>query len=78
MREYVLSQALSCQSLGYMAMAKRIVRNWKQHRELEHLLTLDTYLLADLGLSHAIVRQLAALPLTTDVDWERERLHKMR
>jgi uncharacterized protein YjiS (DUF1127 family) len=78
MRDYILSQAQSRQTFGLVATAKRIVRNWKHHRELEHLLKLDDHLLRDIGLTRALVLHLLALPLTIDVDWERERVLRMR
>lgn len=78
MRDYILSQAQSRQTFGLVATAKRVVRNWKHHRELERLLKLDDYLLHDIGLTRALVLHLLALPLTVDVDWERERMLRMR
>jgi uncharacterized protein YjiS (DUF1127 family) len=78
MRDYVLSQAQSRQDFGLVATAKRVVRNWKHHRELSRLLKLDDYLLHDLGLTRALVQHLAALPLTVDVDWEQERVLRQR
>jgi uncharacterized protein YjiS (DUF1127 family) len=78
MRDYVLSEAQSRQAFGLRAVVRRMVRNWKHHRDLEKLLKLDDYLLNDMGLTRSVVQQLARLPLTTDVDWERERLLRMR
>jgi uncharacterized protein YjiS (DUF1127 family) len=78
MRDYILSQAQARQAIGLVATAKRTVRNWKHHRELEHLLKLDDHLLRDIGLTRALVLHLLALPLTVDVDWERERVLRMR
>ncbi len=78
MRDYILSQAQSRQDFGPVATAKRIVRNWKHHRALAELLKLDDYLLRDLGLTRALVQHLLSLPLTVDVDWEQERVLRMR
>jgi uncharacterized protein YjiS (DUF1127 family) len=78
MRDYILGQAQSRQDFGLVATAKRVVRNWKHHRELAGLLKLDDYLLRDLGLTRALVQHLLALPLTVDVDWEQERVLRMR
>lgn len=74
MRDYILSQAQSRETLGFVATAKRVVRNWKHHRALSQLLKLDDYLLRDMGLSRSLLEHLAALPLTVDVDWEQERV----
>jgi uncharacterized protein YjiS (DUF1127 family) len=78
MRDYILSQAQSRETLGFVAAAKRVVRNWKHHRDLSRLLYLDDYLLHDMGLDRALVQHLLALPLTVDVDWEHERVLRMR
>lgn len=78
MRDYVLSQAQSRQDFGLVATAKRVVLNWKHHRELSRLLKLDDYLLRDMGLTRALVQHLEALPLTVDVDWEQERVLRQR
>jgi uncharacterized protein YjiS (DUF1127 family) len=78
MRDYILSQAQSRQDFGLVAAAKRVVRNWKHHRDLSRLLKLDDYLLQDLGLTRSLVEHLAALPLTVDVDWEQQRVLRQR
>ncbi len=78
MRDYTLSQAQSRQAFGLVATAKRVVRNWKHHRELTQLLKLDDYLLHDLGLSRQLITHLLSLPLTVDVDWEQERVLRQR
>ena len=49
MRDYVLSEAQSRQAFGLVAVARRMVRNWKNHRDLHKLLKLDDYLLRDMG-----------------------------
>jgi uncharacterized protein YjiS (DUF1127 family) len=78
MRDYVLTQSQSRQSYGVLTVVARVIRNWKHHRDLEKLLKLDDYLLRDMGLKRDVVLHLAGLPLTIDVDWERERLMRMR
>jgi uncharacterized protein YjiS (DUF1127 family) len=78
MRDYILSQAQSRQTFGLVATAKRVVRNWKHHRELTNLLKLDDYLLRDMGMTRVLVLHLLALPLTVDVDWEQERVLRQR
>lgn len=78
MRDYVLTQSQSRQAYGVLTVVARVVRNWKHHRELEKLLKLDDYLLRDMGLTRDVVKHLARLPLTVDVDWERERVLRMR
>jgi uncharacterized protein YjiS (DUF1127 family) len=78
MRDYVLSEAQAREIIGFRAMIRRVVRNWKAHRDLQQLLKLDDYLLADMGLTRALLRHLTDLPLTVDVDWERERILRAR
>jgi uncharacterized protein YjiS (DUF1127 family) len=78
MRDYVLSEALARETLGLKALIRRVARNWKAHRDLQQLLKLEDYLLADMGLNHALVLHLIALPLTVDVDWEKERVLRNR
>ena len=78
MRDYVLTQSQSRQAYGVLTVVARVVRNWKHHRELEKLLKLDDYLLRDMGLTRDVVKHLASLPLIVDVDWERERVLRMR
>jgi uncharacterized protein YjiS (DUF1127 family) len=78
MRDYILSQAQSRQTFGLVATAKRVIRNWKHHRELSRLLKLDDYLLRDMGMTRVLVLHLLALPLTVDVDWEQERVLRQR
>lgn len=74
MRDYVLTQSQSRQAYGVLTVVARVIRNWKHHRDLEKLLKLDDYLLRDMGLTRDVVQHLANLPLTVDVDWERERV----
>ena len=78
MRDYVLTQSQSRQAHGMLTVVARLVRNWKHHRDLEKLLKLDDYLLRDMGLTRGVVLHLAGLPLTVDVDWERERVLRGR
>jgi uncharacterized protein YjiS (DUF1127 family) len=78
MRDYVLTQSQSRQAYGMLTVVARVIRNWKHHRDLEKLLKLDDYLLRDMGLTRGVLLHLTTLPLTVDVDWERERLMRMR
>jgi uncharacterized protein YjiS (DUF1127 family) len=78
MRDYVLTQSQSRQAYGRLTVVARMVRNWKHHRDLEKLLKLDDYLLRDMGLTRDVVLHLTSLPLTVDVDWERERVLRVR
>jgi uncharacterized protein YjiS (DUF1127 family) len=78
MRDYILSQAHARETLGLIATAKRVVRNWKHQRDLAHLMKLDDYLLRDLGLTRDLLQHLLELPLTVDVDWEQARVLRMR
>jgi uncharacterized protein YjiS (DUF1127 family) len=78
MRDYVLTQSQSRQTYGCLTVVARVIRNWKHHRDLEKLLKLDDYLLRDMGLTRDVVMHLAGLPLTVDVDWERERVLRIR
>lgn len=78
MRDYVLTQSQSRQAYGVLTVVARLVRNWKHHRDLEKLLKLDDYLLRDMGLTRGVVLHLASLPLSVDVDWERERVLRGR
>jgi uncharacterized protein YjiS (DUF1127 family) len=78
MRDYVLTQSQSRQGFGCLTVVARMVRNWKHHRDLEKLLKLDDYLLRDMGLTRDVVLHLTSLPLTVDVDWERERVLRGR
>lgn len=74
MRDYVLTQSQSRQAAGRLTVVARLVRNWKHHRDMEKLLKLEDHLLKDMGLTRGLLLHLAALPLSVDVDWERERL----
>jgi uncharacterized protein YjiS (DUF1127 family) len=78
MRDYVLTQSQSRQAYGRLTVVARMVRNWKHHRDLEKLLKLEDYLLRDMGLTRDVVLHLVGLPLTVDVDWERERVLRGR
>jgi uncharacterized protein YjiS (DUF1127 family) len=78
MRDYILSQARSRQDFGLVGTAKRVVRNWKHQRELEKLLKLEDYLLIDMGLTRNLVQHLARQSLLIDLEWERERVLRLR
>jgi uncharacterized protein YjiS (DUF1127 family) len=78
MRDYVLTEAQSRQVYGRWTVVVRIIRNWKHHRDLAKLLRQEDYLLRDIGLTRDVVCHLLDLPLTVDVDWERERVLRGR
>jgi hypothetical protein len=78
MRDYILSQAQSRETLGMVAAAKRVVRSWKHHRELQRLLAGPDYLIADVGLTRPLVAHLLQQSLLVDLDWERERVLRGR
>jgi uncharacterized protein YjiS (DUF1127 family) len=78
MRDYVLHQAQSRELLGLAPLLRRMARNWKHQRDLRALLALEDYLLHDMGLTRPLLMHLANLSLTIDVDWERERVLRMR
>ena len=77
MRDYVLTQAQSRQAYGVV----RVVRVWSQLEipsRSGKIAELDDYLLNDMGLTRDVVQHLLSLPLTVDVDWEKERVLRMR
>jgi uncharacterized protein YjiS (DUF1127 family) len=78
MRDYVLSEAQSRQTLGLVALARRLVRNWKHQRDLRQLLAADDHQLTDLGLTRPLLHHLCNQSLLVDLDWERERVLRLR
>jgi uncharacterized protein YjiS (DUF1127 family) len=78
MRDYVLSEAQSRQAFGPVAVVRRVVRNWKHQRDLRKLLKLDDYLLKDMGMTRRLISHLANQSLLIDLDWEKERVLRMR
>lgn len=78
MRDYVLTQSQSSRSTGRLSLVARMVRNWKHQKELRKLLALDDYLLKDMGLTRSLLLHLSSLPLSVDLDWERERMLRQR
>jgi uncharacterized protein YjiS (DUF1127 family) len=78
MRDYVLFEAQTREALGFRAMAKRIFLNWRHQKDLQRLLEMDDCKLNDLGLTRELVQQLFDQPLTMNVDWERERLLRLK
>jgi hypothetical protein len=78
MRDYILSQAQSRDTLGVVAAVKLVVRNWKHHRELKKLLAGPDYILADIGLTRPLAEHLLRQSLLVDVDWETERVLRRR
>jgi uncharacterized protein YjiS (DUF1127 family) len=78
MRHYILSQAEARDSLSLPSLVRRMIRNWNAQKDLRKLLEMDSYLLQDMGLTRALVQHLAAQSLTVDLDWERERVLRVR
>jgi uncharacterized protein YjiS (DUF1127 family) len=76
MRNYVLSEDLSRQAYGRFSVLVRVIRNWRNRRDLKKLQAMDDYMLRDLGISRDMVNHLARLPLTVDMDWGQERLRR--
>jgi uncharacterized protein YjiS (DUF1127 family) len=78
MRGYALNEAVSRDSFGLVAWVRRVARNWQCHRDLKKLLVMDDHMLRDVGLTRELILHLSALPLSVDVDWERERVLRVR
>ena len=78
MRDYVLSEAQSRQAFGPVAVIARVVRNWKHQRALRKLLHAEDYLLKDMGLTRPLLQHLVNQSLLVDLDWEKERVLRMR
>jgi uncharacterized protein YjiS (DUF1127 family) len=74
MREYILEQAHCRQPYGRFTTLVRMVKNWRNRRQLRRLASLDDYLLKDIGLSREELNAMARHPLTLDVQWEADRL----
>lgn len=74
MREYILEQAHCRQPYGRLTTLVRMVKNWRNRRQLRRLASLDDYLLKDIGLSREELNAMARHPLTLDVQWEADRL----
>lgn len=78
MRNYVLWEARSREAYGRFTIVARILRNWRHRKDLKKLRAMDEHLLRDMGITRAEIARLSRLPLTADVDWERERLERLR
>ena len=74
MREYILEQSQARLPYGSFSMLVRMVKNWRAHRQLRQLRSLDDYLLRDIGLSREELDVLRKQPLTLDLQWEADRL----
>lgn len=78
MRDYVLWEAQSRQAYGRLTAVVRVIRNWRHRKDLKKLRAMDDYLLRDIGVTRDELERLSRLPLTADVQWERERLARLR
>jgi uncharacterized protein YjiS (DUF1127 family) len=78
MRNYVLSEAQSREAYGRLTVVVRVLRNWRQRRDLKKLQAMDDHMLRDIGVTREMLSRLARLPLTADIAWERERLERLR
>jgi uncharacterized protein YjiS (DUF1127 family) len=78
MRDYALNEALARDAFGLTGVVRRLVRNWKHHRDLKVLLAMDDHMLRDMGMTRELITHLSSLPLSVDVDWERERILRCR
>jgi uncharacterized protein YjiS (DUF1127 family) len=74
MRNFVFTQARARSGAYYLPKLRIILRNLKRRRGLLELQRLDAHQLRDIGLTPADLTYLGSLPLTPDLDWERERL----
>jgi uncharacterized protein YjiS (DUF1127 family) len=77
MRNYVLHEATSRQAYGRLTLFVRMVKNWRARKAARALLKLDDYLLRDIGLTRGELDQLICRPLSTDMQWEAERVRLM-
>jgi uncharacterized protein YjiS (DUF1127 family) len=75
MRSYTLREAKFRADTHYFSKLRLIIRNLRRRRELLKLERLSAYQLRDIGFTPADLRYLGSLPLTADIDWERERLN---
>jgi uncharacterized protein YjiS (DUF1127 family) len=78
MRNYVLWEAQSREAYGRFTMLVRLVRNWRQRKDLKKLWAMDDHMLRDIGVTRDEIARLARLPLTADVEWERQRMERLR
>lgn len=78
MRNYVLWEAQSREAHGRLTAVVRAIRNWRQRKDLKKLRAMDDHMLRDIGITRDEISRLTRLPLTADVEWERDRLERLR
>ena len=78
MRNYVLSEAQSREAYGRFTIVARVLRNWRRRKDLKILRAMDDHMLSDIGITRDEIARLSRLPLTSDVEWERDRLERLR
>jgi uncharacterized protein YjiS (DUF1127 family) len=78
MRNYVLSEAQSREAYGRFTVVARVLRNWRHRKDLKKLRAMDDHMLSDLGITRDEIARLSRLPLTADVQWEKDRLERLR
>ena len=76
MRDYVFSEVRSRQAYGQLTFFVRVLRNWKQRKDLKRLMAMDDRMLRDIGLDRSTVQHLLDMRLTADWQWERERVRR--
>ena len=78
MRDYALNRAAAAEATGSLSLLWGLLRNWRARRAVSRLDQLDDHLLRDIGVTRDELERLSRLPLTADVQWERERLERLR
>jgi uncharacterized protein YjiS (DUF1127 family) len=75
MREFAVQEAHNRQAYGRFTIVVRMLKNWRARRAVNALRHLDDYMLRDIGLTRDDLRKMMAVPLSTDMQWESERLN---
>jgi uncharacterized protein YjiS (DUF1127 family) len=78
MRNYVLWEAQSRAAYGRFSVVVRVIRNWRQRKDLKKLRAMDDHMLRDIGVTREEISRLSRLPLSADIEWERARLERLR
>ncbi len=74
MRNYMIHEARSRQAYGRLTWVVRVLKNWRMRKSLRQLHCFTDYQLKNIGLTRYDLDRFVALPLTSDVIWETERL----
>jgi uncharacterized protein YjiS (DUF1127 family) len=74
MRNYTLTQAKFRADTWIFGALRLVLHNLRRRKALLKLEQLAPYQLEDIGLTPEDLHYLGRLPLTSDIDWERERL----